>query len=121
MRYQPLPSYTDKSQITHILKNGTVTDLCLLVLAVGENWPDWQYAQELCLRLVEHRNSEVRASACLGLAHIAHTKGRLERERVEPILLREWNQQLGEGKGIVGDAIEDINLFMNWQISSLEA
>lgn len=120
MRYQPLPSYTDKSRITHILENGTITDLCLLGLAVGENWPDWQYAQELCLRLAEHPNSEVRANACLGLAYTARTKGCLERGQVESVLLREWNRQSGEGKERVGDAIEDINLFMNWQIASLE-
>jgi len=84
---------------------------------VGENFPNWKYAQDVCLRLAEHPNDNVRANACLGLAYIAHTKGRLEKHLVKPILLRELRNQT-EFRWRITDAIADINLYLKWHLAS---
>jgi hypothetical protein len=55
-----------------------------LPLGLGDSWPDWTYAQDICLRLAEHADAAVRANACLGLAYVARTQRRLEEHLVRP-------------------------------------
>ncbi|MEE3715297.1 hypothetical protein V2H45_00900 [Tumidithrix elongata RA019] len=88
-------------------------ELLVLPLAIGENFPDWKYSQDLCLRLAEHPSDKVRANACLGLAYVARTKRRLEKHFVKPILLRELRSQT-EFRWRIEDAIKDINHYLKW-------
>jgi hypothetical protein len=85
-------------------------------LAVGEHFPDWKYAQNICLYLAEHSNDKVRANACLGLAYVARTKQRLEKHLVKPILLRELRCQT-KFRWRIKDAIKDINRFLKWHLA----
>lgn len=102
--YGPLPEFSDRREIEKFLKSESIEELLILSLAVGENFPDWKYAQDTGLLLAEHKNENVRANACLGLAHIARIKGRLEKHLVKPILLRELRSQV-EFRWRIEDAI----------------
>lgn len=59
----------------------------------------------------------MRANAILGLAHIARTKGQLDKRLVKPIILRELRENI-EHKGTILDTIRDINLFLKWDLAS---
>jgi hypothetical protein len=96
---------------------GNPDDLAILGFAVGESYPDWHYAQSVCLRLAEHESARVRANACMGLAYIARTKGELDKRLVKPVLLRELRTQ-EEFRGSIQDAIDDINIFLKWRLGS---
>ncbi|MGG6293080.1 hypothetical protein ACQ4M4_01550 [Leptolyngbya sp. AN02str] len=85
-------------------------------LALGENFPDWKYAQDVRLRLAEHSSDKVRANACLGLAYIARTKQRLEKHLFKPILLRELRCQT-EFRWRIEDAITAINRHLAWRLA----
>lgn len=115
--YRPLPLFDDRKQIEEVLRQGSVEELLILPLAVGEHCPNWKYAQDLCLRLAEHSEDVVRANACLGLAYIARTKQRLEKHLVKPILFRELRCQT-QFQWRVEDAIKDINRYMKWHLAS---
>jgi hypothetical protein len=111
--YRPLPEYSDTAAVDRVLAAGTWEEVMVLPLALGWHWPDWEYAQAICLRLTDHGDPAIRANACLGLAYIAQTKRQLERQRVEPVLLRELaGPQPFSGR--VQDAIDDINTFLKW-------
>jgi hypothetical protein len=114
--YRALPLLHRKDEIERLLSSGTIEELLILSLAVGENYPDWKYAQEICLRLAEHPNDQVRANACLGLAYIARTKQRLEKHLMKPILLRELRCQR-EFRWRIEDAIEKINRYLKWNLA----
>jgi hypothetical protein len=114
--YSPLPELSDRLEIEESLKSESIEELLVLSLAVGENFPDWKYAQDTCLLLAEHENENVRANACLGLAYIARTKGRLEKHVVKPILLRELRSQV-EFRWRIEDAITDINHYLKWHLA----
>ncbi|WP_055075627.1 hypothetical protein [Pseudanabaena sp. 'Roaring Creek'] len=114
--YQPLPTFSRKEEIEKLLNSGTMEEILVLSLAVGENFPDWKYAQDLCLLLAEHPSDKVRANACLGLAYIARTKQRLEKHLVKPILLRELRSQT-EFRWRIEDAIKDINRYLKWHLA----
>jgi len=116
LTYCPLPIYRDRVQIEALLSCGSIDDLMILPLAVGEDFPDWKYAQDLCLRLAEHPDHRVRANACLGLAYVARTQGRLEKHLVKPVLLRELRNSF-DTKGRIQDAIGDINNYLQWDLA----
>lgn len=115
--YRPLPLFDDRKEIEAVLHHGSIQELLILPLAVGEHCPNWKYAQDLCLRLAEHSEDAVRANACLGLAYIARTKQRLEKHLVKPILLRELRYQIEFGWR-VEDAIKDINRYLGWRLAN---
>jgi hypothetical protein len=117
LKYRALPIYSRREEIEELLATGGAEDLAILGFAVGEFYPEWQYAQSVCLRLAEHESALVRANACLGLACIARTKGELDKRLVKPVLLRELRTQ-SEFRGSVEDAIDDIDQFLKWRIGS---
>jgi hypothetical protein len=118
-KYEPLPEFTSEREVQRALDAGSPEALMVLSLAVGEHWPDWKYAQELCLRLANHSNEGVRANACLGLAYIARTKGHLDRVSVEDVLVRELHRQTDWFQWRVFDALRDINLYLKWNLKPM--
>jgi len=114
--YNILPKFDDK-EIKRMLKSGTLEELILLPLSVGEYHSDWKYAQDVCIGLINHDDEKVRANAALGLAYTARTKGKLEKHVVKPALIKLLKDCSEDNKWRVIDAIEDINLFLKWRIS----
>lgn len=112
--YKPLEQLSD-IEINNILQKGDLEELIRLPLSVGEYHINWKYTQDLCVRLSNHENARVRANAVLGFAYIARTKGMLEKHIVKPIILKELRENKDNQWRII-DAIDDINLFMKWNI-----
>lgn len=112
--YKPLSKLSDE-EIKHIIHKGTIEEMILLPLSIGEYHSNWKEAQDLCVQLSFHKDERVKANAALGLAYIARTKGKLEKYIVKPILLR-LLKECDEYKWRVIDSIEDINIYMNWEI-----
>ncbi|MCL2633447.1 MAG: hypothetical protein FWD34_02915 [Oscillospiraceae bacterium] len=113
--YKPLSEFNDE-EIKRILQFGTIDELIILPLSVGEYHINWKYAQSICVELANHNNENVRANAALGLSYIARTKGKLEKHIVKPVLLKLLNECV-EHKGRIIDSIDDINLFLKWNIA----
>lgn len=111
--YQPLPQYNNK-EINRILQTGTIEEVIILPLSVGQYHMNWKIAQDICAELSEHDDERVRANSALGLAYIARTKGRLEKHIVKPVLLKLLNNCNGHRWRVI-DSIEDINIFMKWK------
>jgi len=109
------PKVDSKEEVKNILMENNKDELEKLGIAVGLCCPDWKYAQDICLLLIENEESVVRANAILGLAHIARTKGQLDKRLVKPIILRElrFNEN---NRSTILDAIQDINKFLGWSI-----
>ena len=114
--YKSLPVITEKIQVLKIMENKIHDELMILPLSVGEYYPDWKFAQDLCIELAKNENSAIRANAVLGLAYIARTKGILEKHLVKPIILKELREN-HEYKWRIEDSIEDINRFLDWNLA----
>ncbi|MBP2656466.1 MAG: hypothetical protein H6Q73_4035 [Firmicutes bacterium] len=112
--YKPLPILSE-NEIERIMSDGSIEELIILPLTIGENHTQWKFAQDLCIKLSEHPDSRVKANAILGLAYVARTKGKLEKHIIKPILLKALREEK-EYKWRIKDALEDINLFMGWNI-----
>lgn len=114
--YQPLPIITQRAETEAILNHGSFDELMLLPLALGEHYPDWKYAQDVCLKLADHADDRIRANACLGLGYVARTQGKLEKHLVKPVILRELRTQT-EWRWRIEDAIADINHYLGWRLA----
>ncbi|MEH2159737.1 MAG: hypothetical protein V7K38_01530 [Nostoc sp.] len=114
--YQPLPIITQREETQAILSHGSFDELMVLPLALGEHYPDWKYAQDVCLKLANHADDRIRANACLGLAYVARTQGKLEKHLVKPVILRELRSQT-EWRWRIEDAIADINNYLGWRLA----
>ena len=82
----------------------------------SEHFPDWKFAQDLCIKLAANEDAAVRANAVLGLAYIARTKGILEKHLVKPVILKELRENI-EYKWRIEDSISDINVFLKWNLT----
>lgn len=114
--YKPLQILSE-DEIERILLDDNIQELIALPLSVGETFPQWKFAQDLCVNLSEYPDPRVRANSILGLAYIARTKGKLEKYIVKPVILRALREET-EYKWRIIDALKDINLFMGWNIGA---
>ena len=88
----------------------------ILPLSVGESEIEWKNAQDICLTLLSCPDAEIRANAALGLAYIARTKKILDKRIVKPYLLKELRENT-EYRWRIIDAINDINIFLGWNLA----
>lgn len=114
--YKPLDVLSDED-IKRILREEKTKELILLPLSLGEYHRDWKYAQDICIKLSNHENAEVRANAVLGLAYIARNHMILEKHLVKPIILKELRENTEYNWRII-DAIQDINIFLKWNLGA---
>jgi hypothetical protein len=113
--YKHIEEYTDQ-EINEILERQEIEELIYLSLSVGLFHHNWKFAQDVCLSLIQHEDSNVRANAVFGLAHIARTKRHLDKRIVKPVILRELRENKKHKQTIL-DAITDINFFLKWDLA----
>lgn len=116
MKYEPLGEF-DVIETNRILESGTMKEIILLPLSIGSNCSNWKTAQDICLKLADHQDDRVSSNAILGLAYVARNHKRLEKHLVKPALLnakRKHKEYLWR----IEDAIDDINLFLKWNVGS---
>ena len=116
LTYKLLPRFEMKDDVIQTLNNGNESELALLSLGGGEYFPDWKFAQDICLRLASSEDEKISANACLGLAYVARTKKKLEKHLVKPVLIRELRRHQ-EFKWRILDAVADINRHMGWNLA----
>ena len=114
--YKPLEPVTYK-ECLEIISKGDEDDILLLPLRAGEFLEHWREAQDICIRLFENDSPAVRANAVLGLSYTARNHGKLDKRIVKPYLLKELRENI-EYKERVIYSIQDINLFLKWNIGN---
>ena len=85
-------------------------------------WPgEWRWIQDQLLLFADHNHYWVRRNAVQGLGYVARVNGKLDVERVEPVLqsiaTRPSDRQTESNdemhlRGAAEDALEDIEIFI---------
>src|SRR5262245_59198295 len=84
-------------------ESGDAERICHALVAVAFHEPDWRWAQDRCLELLDDRDPNVSGLAATCLGHVARIHGTLDKERVVSALRNKMdNQQI---VGIVEDAL----------------
>jgi hypothetical protein len=111
-----IPRFT-REEIDTALEEDDREVLLFAGISAATHDADWKFTQDLCIRLYEHTNKTIRGNAVLGLATVALFRGSLDRESVEPILLRALRDPEMEVRLRAEDAIREINTTLNWSIA----
>jgi hypothetical protein len=115
MHYEPIPELT-RIEVETAIDRDDPHELSMAVLsaALHSNEPEW--AQQICLCLSRHANNTVRGNAILGFGHIARIHRTLDREKVEPALMRALSDPDEYVRGHARDAVDDVAHYLNWKI-----
>lgn len=100
----------DRAELERLLESGNEAAIVDALLSAASYDSNWRWAQNMCLRFLDHASRDVRWNAVTGLGHVARIRRKLDREIVVPRL-----QALRSDRDIranVEDALDDINIFV---------
>jgi hypothetical protein len=76
----------ERAEIEAILANDDPEELLGVIIDLAMAAEDREFAEDCCIRLAAHSNTDVRGNAIVGFAHLAQRFGDLDRERVLPVV-----------------------------------
>ena len=91
------------------------SELEQLVLDVGMETEDREWAECFCARLTKHRNATVRGNALLGLGHLARRFGQLDRNRVQRLVETGLFAHHDYVREQAESAAMDIETYLDWR------
>lgn len=86
--------------------------ICRALVSVAFYDDDWRWVQDQCLHYLESENEYVACLAATCLGHVARIHGKIDRDRVIPVLHSKVNDS--RVSGCISDALEDIGMFVKY-------
>ncbi len=114
MIYEPIKYYS-QSEIEKALAKNDADKLLLIVLSVALYSDDYEYAENFCVQLSNHECYVVRGNAIQGFGHIARIHGKLDEERIKPIIEKALKDENKFIRGNAIDAKDDARTFLKWK------
>lgn len=109
MNYQEIPKLP-RDRLEPLLRSADARVVADALLSAALHDPELAWVQTECLRHLDHADLGVRASAVIGLGHLARLHRRLDLGVVLPRLEHlQGDPQLG---GRVNDVMDDIQMFV---------
>ncbi len=93
-----------------VLSLGSPAQKAEALLSLAYHDPDGHWVEELCLSLVDDLSPEVRGMAAMCFGHLARIHGRLDLDRVLPVLRRLAVDPLVAPRA--NDALDDIEVYL---------
>ncbi len=87
--------------------------LVYAALSAALHGDDPQWAENVCVRLANHPNANVRGNAVLGFGHIARIHRMLD-AHVKPLIERALRDENTYVRGHARDAADDATHFLQW-------
>lgn len=104
------------ADVEAVLARGDPEEILYVPVIISLDPPDCAWSQELCIQLSSHEHTDVRANAVLGFGHLARVCGKLDKERVRPIVEAALRDPERRVRGAAEDAASDIGMFLDWLI-----
>jgi hypothetical protein len=99
-----------RSEAEAIIRANRAENIPLALIRLAYFDPDWRWVQDLCISLSNHKDEWVRRACATCFIHLARIHGKLEREKVNPVLTRLLGDP--EIKGDVESTIEELKIFL---------
>jgi hypothetical protein len=118
MRYEAIPVF-EEGDVEKFLGQDDLDKLRLVALSLALNSGNPEQAEGICLRLANHKDSNVRGNAILGLGHIARIHGTLMEDSARPLVeaaLKDTDEWV---RGQAEAAADDIEHFLKWKLKRL--
>ncbi len=116
MKYEPIKKYS-KEDIEKALADNNANELLLMVLSVALYSDDFEYAENFCIQLSNHEHFNVRGNAIQALGHIARIHGKLNENKIKPIIEKALKDKNKVVRGNAIDAKDDTKQFLDWKFS----
>ncbi len=114
MKYEPIKNY-GKTEIEKALTDNNTNELALMVLSVALYSDNFEYAENFCIQLSNHKHFNVRGNAIQGFGHIARIHGKLNKSKIKPIIENALKNKNEYVHGNAVDAKDDTELFLKWK------
>jgi hypothetical protein len=116
MRYEAVRQIS-RQEYAEMIQTNTPATIASALLSTSYWERDWQWAQDELLLFVEHPSPQVRFTAALGFGHIARFNGKLDIEKVEPVLKRMAAHDPAPPesfvRGTAQDSLDDIEIYIH--------
>ncbi|MFK7824843.1 MAG: hypothetical protein AB8G05_11840 [Oligoflexales bacterium] len=104
------PKKITKKQALGLLSTGDSDNVRSALISISLHESDWRWAQNECLRFLNHEDKSIASTAIISIGHIARIHGSIDKKEVfdafEAISNREeLNEQ-------IEDTIDDIKIFV---------
>ena len=80
------------------------------------NEEEYNYAIDILLFLYNNSTEKIKANIILAFSLIAINYQKLDREKIEKLIIKEYSIAKDENKEIISNAIDDINVALKWDI-----
>lgn len=114
MKYESIKEYSE-AEIKKALTDNKADELFYVVLSVAFYSDDFEYAENICIQLSNQKHFNVRGNAIQGFGHIARIHGKLNKNKIKPIIenaLKDKNEYV---RGNANDAKDDTEIFLKWK------
>ena len=99
-----------RSEAQLIFDQGAPEEIALTLVRLAYHDPDWMWVQDICISLSTHHDKWVRQSCVIGFSHLARIHGKLDKEKVMPVLHRLLHDP--EVKEEVEVTLDDLEIFL---------
>jgi hypothetical protein len=93
-----------------VFHGGRTEDIPLTLIRLAYYEPDLLWVQDLCVSLADHKDKWVRRACATCFSHLARIHGKIDREKINPVLTRLLGDP--EVSGYAEDTIEDLKVFL---------
>jgi hypothetical protein len=108
-KYQEITPIS-RSEAQRIFVQGGPDEISLTLVRLAYHDPDWMWVQDICISLSTHHDKWIRQTCVICFSHIARIHGKLERQKVMPVLNRLLHDP--EVKGEVEVTIDGLEIFL---------
>lgn len=106
-----------EDNVAAALEKNDPQELHSLVIGVALYAPDFEWAQNICIRLATHDDPFVRGNAVLGFGHLARRFRKQDHEAVRPLLKLALLDTSEYVRGQAVSAKDDVEAFLGWVIT----
>lgn len=99
-----------RSEAETIIRSGQPEAIALALIRLAYHDSDALWVQDLCIRLSGHKDKWVRRACVACFSHLARIHGKIEREKVNPVLTRLLDDP--DVRGEAQDTIEELKVFL---------
>jgi len=117
LKYEAIEKLS-KEEIMNALERNDAHELSRAVLSAALCCEDVDFAENICVQLSNHEHFNVRGNAILAFAHIARIHGKLNEQKIKPIIENALRDEDSFARGQANDAKDDIEFFLKWKFEN---
>ena len=114
MEYVAIPKFT-KAEMEDAIVEDDIEKLIYVSLFASLYYEDRSFAENICIKLATHSNSNVRAMAIESFEHIARIDRELNKEIVKPIIEKALKDEAEFVRGKADETKDATKHFLKWK------